>query len=246
MTLGPQFGNYLSKFRSKSAFIAKGDPFTRKQAITRDTNVFGITQNRGERGTQKYEFLPKKPLNRYADEEVGAYLDVYHYPGQSTTLYPENYYHNEDWARLMAEDDGQIPLFTHTETKPYSEVDAMRSKKENRRDAMNLIGVAALDTMMKYGRELSPPNSLSRHSEKLVRSLDDAGLTQAPGQMKSNDWDFNDSTIHALTKPSDTMDPEIVRGGIRVTRNLARARLNRKRERTNKVDQTEQLRLDLD
>jgi hypothetical protein len=245
---GPQFDNYANRFRSESTSYQENPNLSSTFGSTMSGTPLPVTKHVQEThipGNSRYEFIADNA------KDLGAYVEVRHTPGSITTMYPYNYKYTDDWAKYTAEGEsrgsGQIPLFKQHQRLPGSYVSEMRSTKGNRLDAMNLLGAAAVDTVNTRERELKPSGSLSRYSHALVSGLEEAGVTQMPEDLRSNDWDFYNSMGEpwggrASTARSSIMDKDAVRSGVRLIRNVARMRGDKKRL---KKDQFEQLQLDL-
>jgi hypothetical protein len=237
---GQQFNDYYQKkFRSRVWHFGNYDGST--SSFESPRGITTINESPGG-GADRYEFVNN-------EGDLGAYMDVRHYPHKSFNTYPHDYEYTDEWAETMAGDksgSGQIPLFTHSEEPAVSEVSSMRSTRDARRDAMNLLGVAAIDTQNRQGRPLTSDDSLSSHSMRLVNSLDELGVTKAPPNISENNWDFDVDGEEwgdiPTTRPREAVDPETVQRGINLIRSIARTRMNRKAARR---PQGEQLQLDM-
>lgn len=116
-------------------------------------------------------------------------------------------------------------LFEH---KPSSmEIDTLTSHPTMRASAMNLIAVAKRD----LGAEtIQAPESLSRHSSRLVKKAKESGLPvkthpDNPDADVSNYMDFENQTIPESDLPfGKKVSPEVVAGGKQDLREMLRGR----------------------
>jgi hypothetical protein len=195
--------------------------------------------------TATYEYrVPPKAATKYSYEPEGPSVslraEVHHRKGSVSYAYPASdddsrasygYPAGRDLDDAMAE--GKPKLFGSHEIPGRSEVYSMFGTKEGRVHVGTLLGIAARDTALNHGRELSSPDDLSPHSARLVQNLQNRGAldSEAPSEVQ-NEYDFYANPFPSHMMAGEKIPDTEVKSGRDLMRSMLRAGRPRKPKET--------------
>ena len=154
----------------------------------RETDDEVIVHNSPIVSKTTYEYT--KPNHNLQEDRAHARLMMRYTAPHTETRYPKNYEYSQDWVDRTTLPGNQIPLFTHSESPASNKVDFLSSTEAAKLSATTLLGIADYEAQLEGKPPVTPSHDLSKHSLRMVKKLEEKGVTSTHLDSPTNSVGF--------------------------------------------------------